>query len=32
LILDPTELTSTAFGNGLELGSDINTAIKPGKK
>jgi hypothetical protein len=28
-ITQPTPLTSTAFGNGLQIGSDINTAIAP---
>jgi hypothetical protein len=28
-ITQPTALTSTAFGNGIRIGSDINTAIAP---
>jgi hypothetical protein len=29
-ITQPTELTSTAYGGGIAIGSDVNTAIAPG--
>ncbi len=32
LIADPTELTSTVFGNAFQLGGDINMVISPSKK
>ena len=31
-IADPTEVTSTVFGNDIQLGSDTNTVISPSKK